>query len=154
MRHLKPMASRMRGAASIALQGFGFDPRWALHRAFNAAFYCRSAMIDGKPAAMWGACGTLLGEHAYVWLVLSDDVVGMPRAILKEARRELMGVMESYPAISATVLPDDQASVRFARHLGFGAEHVGEDVMTDERYRIPVGDHYAIRMVYRPESVH
>lgn len=149
IRHIRPMAKRMRPAAGVALEEFGFDPRRALHRAFMTSFYCRTAIMDDHPVAMWGAIGVVIGMSAYVWLVLSEDIRHMPRAILTEARRELGDVMERYPFISATVLPHDTAAVRFAKHLGFGGDNDVDDPLTDEKYRIPIGDTYAVRMTYR-----
>lgn len=146
VRHIRPMAASMRHAAAMALDGYGFNPREALRRAYVASHHCRTAMIDGKPVAMWGAAGALLSDGAYVWLVLSDAVRSIPRAIVREARADLAEVMERYPRISATVLPDDEDSVRFARFLGFSGE------IDDPEARIPMGDHFAIRMTYRPEA--
>ena len=142
IRHVRPMSVRMRPEAAMALDGYGFNPRAALRRAFVASFHCRTAMMDGHPVAMWGAAGTLMGYQAYVWLVLSDEIRAMPRAILKEARADLESVMEDRPEIIATVLPDDEAAIRFARHLGFTGDE-----------RIPLGDRHAIKLGYHPEAI-
>lgn len=161
VRHIRPMSACMRSAAAIALQGYGFNPREALRRALVSSFYCRTAMIDGKPAAMWGVAGTLLGVHAYVWLVLSPSIQRFPRALLRRSKAELAEVMADCREITTTVLPDDEASIRFALHLGFrgetadGSEDEGErgrEIMTDPRFRIPMGEGYVIRLGYHPEA--
>jgi hypothetical protein len=85
---------------------------------------------------MWGAVGPLLGEQVHVWLVLSDMICSMPRAIVREARADLEGLMDHYADVSAVILPDDEASVRFAGFLGF--QQSGD--------RIPVGDGYFVPM--------
>ena len=162
IRHVKPMGSKLRAAACITLQGFGMEPRRALHRAFLASHYCRTALVDGKPVAMWGVKGTMLGDSAIVWLVLSNDVTRMPITIVRTAKAELAKVMESNNEVAITVLPDDEAAVRFAVHLGFhDREDEGltkrelcEQIITDPKYRIPIGDSFVIAMGYHPETRH
>jgi hypothetical protein len=148
------MSGSMRTACAVALGEMGFNPREGLRRALIASSYCRTALIDGKPAAMWGVIGGLMAHSANVWLVLSDEAVRIPRAVLREAKAELGHIMQDYVVVSATVLPDDAAAIRFALHLGFGGDD-GEpwgEIMADPRYRMPVGDVSAIRLVYHPEA--
>lgn len=162
VRHLKPMSAQLRAAACITLQDFGIDPRHALHRAFIASRYCRTALMDGRPIAMWGVKGTMLGDTAAVWLVLSQDVTHMPVAVVKEAQAELARIMQTVDEIAITVLPDDEAAIRFACHLGF---HDREDIrlsrkelvraiMDDPKYRIPIGDQFVIALGYHPDVPH
>lgn len=160
IRHIRPMSKRLRMAACITLERFGEDPRRGLHRAFIASNYCRTALIDGKPVAMWGVCGALMSNVASVWLVIAEDIVNLPLTIVREARAELAHVMENYHELTTTVLPDDAAAVRFALYLGFqgfGEDDAPrkvryEDLMSDPRHRIPVGDSYVIGLGYRAEA--
>ena len=158
VRHVRAMSQSMRPEASLAVMPFGFEPRAALRRAFVASFNCRTALVDGKPAAMWGVAGALLGDTATVWLVLSRETQQMPRAVLREARAELRRAAQSFRHVVATVLPNDEASIRFAVHLGFRGEadedgpQEGDgvhDILTNPAYRIPLGEGYAIRLGYR-----
>lgn len=144
IRHVKPMALSMRPAGYFAMEHYGGDPRRSVFQAFRQSFYCRTALIDGKPVAMWGVASTLLNEYAEVWLVLSHEIGRMPLAIVREARAELSRVTEDYSHLEATILPEDEASIRFAQFLGF----------VDDEERIPIGDSYVLRMSYQPERVH
>jgi len=144
VRHLKPMALGMRAASWLAMERYGQNPRAAVHRAFMVSHYRRTALIDGKPVAMWGVAGSLLNECADVWLFLSRDVEKMPLAIVREARAELSQAADLYSHLEATLLPEDEPSVRFARFLGFGGDSE----------RIPIGDSYVLRMTYQPEGMH
>ena len=152
------MCRKMRAAAAINTQAFGVSPRAALHRAFVASNYCRAALVEGGVAAMWGVVAPILSDRAMVWLVLAESLGRFPRAIVREARSELQKVMESYSYVDMIVVPDDEASVRFARHLGFQATD-GEffsddkDALNDPRFRIPIGDGYVVRMGYAPAMV-
>jgi len=113
--------------------------------------------------AMWGIAGTLLNDVAYVWLVISRDIASMPLSIVRAARTELASIMADFREIQTTVLPEDEAAVRFAVYLGFGSgeEETGKshrqaqhEILRNERYRVPVGDHYVIRLGYHPETRH
>lgn len=163
-RHIRPMSAKLRAAACITLQGFGLEPRRALHRAFIASSYCRTALSDGKPIAMWGVKRTLLGDTGVVWLVLSEEVTHMPASIVREARAELAKIMEASHEVAATVLPDDAAAIRFAVHLGFhdrdnddsslSKKDMTRAILADPKYRIPIGDSYVIALGYHPEIGH
>lgn len=157
VRHIRPMSQCMRSAAAVALDGYGFNPREALRRAFVGSFHCRTALIDDKPAAMWGVAGPLLGNSAYVWLVLSEEIRRMPRAIVREAKAELERVMDDRREVLTTVLPEDGAAIRFALYLGFRGDEedddVEHDILTNPKYRIPVGDRYLIRLGYHPNHL-
>lgn len=162
--HIRPMARQLRAAACITLQGFGLNAREALRRAFIASPYCRTAVADGKPIAMWGVKHTVLGDTGVVWLVLSDAVTKMPVAIVREARIELARVMAQLDEVAITVLPDDEAAVRFAVFLGFhdrdnDDSHLSRHEMTraiiaDPQYRVPIGDSYVIALGYHPAHGH
>jgi hypothetical protein len=164
IRHIRPMSRHIRAAACITLQGFGFEPRVALRRAFVASSYCRTAIIDGKAGAMWGVKATLLGDTAFVWLVLSDEITKMPMSIVREAKAELAKIMAGYREIAITVLPDDIAAIRFAVALGFhdrdnddggmSRKQLTDAIMADPRYKVPVGDSYAIALGYHPTFGH
>lgn len=159
IRHVRPMSRKMRAAACMTLQGFGYAPRGALHRAFVASLYRRTAMIDGAPVAMWGIVGTLTDDEVLVWLVMSDEIANIPLSIVRAARAELAKIMERYEELATTVLPDDEAAIRFALHLGFHDRHDDEgpplsrhelrrEVMTNPKYRVPIGDSYVIALGY------
>ncbi len=164
---VKPMARKLRAAACITLQGFGLEPREALRRAVRSSPYCRTALVEGKPVAMWGVREVLLSDTAVVWLVLSEEVTRMPLAIVREAKAELDGVMEAKREVAITVLPDDDAAIRFAVFLGF--DDRGDDerdegelsrharcaaIRQNPRNRIPVGDSYVIALGHRAEGMH
>lgn len=164
VRHVKPMSSKLRAAACITLQSFGMSPRPALHRAFVASNYCRTALLDDSPIAMWGVKETILDDTAVVWLVLSDKVTRMPIAIVREARAELAKVMATKREIAITVLPDDEAAIRFAVFLGFhdrddddgelSRKDMCQAILRNPHYRIPIGDSFVIALGYHPSMEH
>lgn len=162
-KHIRPMSRRLRAGACVTLQAYGFDPRRALHDVFLKSHYSRTALIEGKPVAMWGLLGQLLSETAFVWLVTSDEIGRFPGLLVRETRRELAEMMQGYREFSTTVLPNDEAAVRFALYLGFhddGEEENEEDepvshkrraqqIMLNPRRRIPIGENYVIGLTYQ-----
>lgn len=120
--------------------------------------------MDGKPIAMWGVKNTMLGNTGVVWLVLSEAVTHMPVAVVKEARAELAAVMERLDEIAITVLPDDEAAIRFAVYLGFhdrdnddgqmSRKELCRSILADPQYRVPIGDSYVIALGYHPHMSH
>ena len=155
------MSAGLRAAAFLTLQSYGQDPRKALFRAFLTSFYCRTALIDNRPVAMWGVAGSLLGETAFVWLVIAQDIVKLPLSIVREARDELARIMENYGEIATTVLPDDEAAVRFAVFFGFqgggyndgkSRQQIQREISENPDLRIPVGDNYVVALSYHPEA--
>lgn len=137
IRHIRPMSRAMRSAGAAAIEGFGFNPRAGLRRAFVASHHVRTALIDGRPVAIWGLAGSLLAHETTAWLVLSDEAGEMPIAIVREARQQLASAAQDYEEVVATVLPEDERSVRFAEFLGFKA---GD--------KIAMGDGYVLKMHY------
>lgn len=160
--HVRPMSAKLRAAAAITLQGFGYRPREALRRAYVASRYCRTALMDGKPIAMWGVKGTMLDDVAFVWLVLSDEVTRFPLAVVKEAQAELAKIMETVDEVAITVLPDDEAAIRFACYLGFhdrddlrmSRKELVRSIMEDPQYKIAIGDQFIIALGYHPDNPH
>lgn len=159
-RHLRRLSADLRAASCMALDRFGVDHRRGLHHAFVQSFYCRTALMDDRPVAMWGAVGSLLDEGVFVWLAISNRLVTMPPLVLRAARSELRAIMERYGQLSTTILPDDEPSLQFAVALGFHDRDEDEDlgrrktlaasIKADPRYKLPIGDGYAIGLTYHP----
>lgn len=121
--HVKQIAALMCDAACMTIQDAGHDPRRTVHRAFVSSHYCRTALIDNRPVAMWGMSGNLLSDHAMVWLVLSDEAAKLPLAVVKCARRELEIMHDMGGTLYATIGRDDEPAAIFARTLGFRPTH-------------------------------
>lgn len=158
VRHVKPIVARMRTGSCIAMQRFGFDPRRAVRHAFMGSFYSRTALVNGRPVAMWGAYGALLSDFAEPWLALTMDVMSMPIAIVREARKELAVMMRDRPQLITAMIPDDDAAIRFALYLGFSDKDGGprkemeRRIKSDPESRISYGDSYVIPLLYNAGS--
>lgn len=162
-RHIRRLSAELRAASCLSLEQFGVEPRRGLHNAFVQSFYCRTALVDDRPAAMWGVVGSLVDEGVFVWVALSKRLAAMPPAVLRGARAELRAIMEQYGQISTTVLPDDEAALQFAVCLGFHDRGDDEEtgrrkalaaaIKAEPRFKIPIGDSYAIGLSYNPGGI-
>lgn len=124
--HVKPIAADLRVALCSSVATFGERPRLALRRALNASIYARTAMLDGKPAAMWGMVGTLMSDRASAWLALTETALRHPVLIVREARRELAIMAASAGQLFTNIARDDERALALARNLGFQPSHSGD----------------------------
>jgi len=140
--HVRPLAKRMRAASAASVAGYGFNPREGLRRSFVNSHHCRTALVDGRPIAMWGLIGPLLAGETFAWVVLTEEAAEIPFSVVREARRALATAAESYETVRAAIFPDDAGAIRFATFMGFV-----------EDGRAPLGDSYVLSMRYLPHRV-
>jgi len=85
-----------------------------------SSWYCKAWLIDGKLAGLGGVEGPFISRMGYVWLVLAEWAsTGFPRAVYREAKRQLAIMMDTRHQLITNILLEDKASYNFARHLGF-----------------------------------
>ncbi len=119
VRHIKFISEHLRPEAAQTSKWFGLQPRVGLRLDLIRSLYCRTAIKDGVPVAIWGAKGVTLSERAVVWLALTDLAVRFPVSIMRQARKELAELSGSGLHLSAEIDPTDKKAVQFARALGF-----------------------------------
>lgn len=84
-----------------------------------ASSFARAWLIDGELAGLGGVVGQTLSSSGYVWLALSENAKKYPIAVIKEARRQIAGLMETKTRLTAKLLPNDRDARKFALLLGF-----------------------------------
>lgn len=162
--HCGRIVRRMRTAHLTALAPTGKDIHWELRATLGRSFFAKACIMDGKVIAMWGASGPVLGESAYVWLILSNDAVRFPIALMKEAVRQMKIILSQCTEVSTTVLAGDDAALRFATFLGFHDRHedgvlssrkdIANLVRTDPRIQFPAGNTFVMAVGCHSEMVH
>lgn len=121
--HLGRMARRMREDDAAAAAAMGVNVHAQMHSIFNASAYRKAWMIDGSLAAIGGVIGTLASSSGFLWLLLSKEAQRHPRALVRDARRHVAEIMETYTDLTTTVTRGDEAARRFATHFGFRLKH-------------------------------
>jgi hypothetical protein len=123
---IPPLAQNMREAdrreiwaASLA------EPHAALARSLGRSEMAWTGLIDGRPAAMFGAGGPLsvIGGGASAWLLGTPEIAKIPRFFLTESRVYVAMMLERFPTLMNYVDVRNRATLSWLRRLGaqFGA---------------------------------
>lgn len=97
----------------------GLDPRIGLKRSYKNAMCRRTAFVDGQIAAMWGLCGTLMGDIGYPYLMTSAAVERVPIRMVKEARNGIAEMLAIKRRLSGHVAASYTQACNFLELLGF-----------------------------------
>jgi len=87
-------------------------------RSFGGSTAMWAGRVNGELTAMWGVY-PLEGGCGYPWLYSTSKISRYPRAALVIARHAIREMLAIYPRLYGVVDTRFDASVRFARHLGF-----------------------------------
>jgi len=125
--HVGRIATRMREADVVECRAMGHSPKQALRDGLVASTLCLTALVDGRPEAMFGLVvnSALAGEGA-PWMLGTEAIYDHPRAMLRWGPRFVAAMLDSTPALSNLVSVDNARAIRFLRRLGFS---IGEDSM-------------------------
>lgn len=149
--HVLQVARRLRGRHVAAIGSVGLDVRRALLAAFDGSAFRRAWLIDGRPEAVGGISGTMASSTGVVWLALTDIAETMPRAVVREARRQISEIMATKQHLETAIVVGDAPSWRFAEFLGFRLKHPSEDrlILSDGLKRRALGDILAAAPEFR-----
>lgn len=124
--HVGPVANGLCDDIKVEYQKIGLRPRAGLRRLFDESSYCKTALLDGKPIAMWGVIGSEMATHGEIWLSLSEMGRMQRKALVRIARREVENLAVLRGMLVATMMCEDARAKRFLQMLGF--RQVGDDV--------------------------
>lgn len=73
--HVGPIASRIRDIDRVECEAMGHSPKHALRQGFMLSDRCWTALVDGRPEAMFGSVTiSALDRRATVWFLGTDEV--------------------------------------------------------------------------------
>lgn len=83
--------------------------------------HCATALLDGVPAAMWGASvdNYVASEHAHLWLLVGGDVKRPVHLMARAAVPFVQQMQAVYGKLTTTVAWGHRADHRWVRWLGF-----------------------------------
>lgn len=134
--HLREINGTMREADRREIEGLGVTVRQALWRAWRSSVMCRTGLVDGRVAAVWGLCVaqrpgvSLLSRTGVPWLHTTAAVERVPVGMVREARANVAAMLALYPRLENYVAADYAQAVRLLRLLGFtidAPQPVGRD---------------------------
>jgi hypothetical protein len=126
--HLRTMESDMRPADLCEIAGLGVTVRKALWQAYRRSPICKTAIVDGSVAAVWGVCvglrggAGLLGNAGVPWLHTTAAVEKMPVSFIKIAKTELAAIVALYPRLESYVAAEYVGAVGLLKLLGFSVD--------------------------------
>ena len=162
--HCGMMTRIMRRSYLTMMAQAGADPHRELRACFDQSAFRKAWMIDGRLAALGGVIGTLASGDGMVWLALSEEATRYPKAIIKEARRQIDGLMRTKRELRASIFEGDGASVRLAVFLRFqvigaawdgpaetrfGRRLLAREIAGNADARITIGNSFMVPMFYR-----
>jgi len=139
--HIYQLAGRLRANDEAEVRGLGHSPKRALYRGYRNSVLCRSALIDGRCAAMWGIGigrvpgASLLGRVATPWLLTAADVEAVPHAYVRIGKTELAAMKALFPQLVGYVAADYAAAIRFLTMIGFTVDETCASGPAGGQYR-------------------
>jgi hypothetical protein len=147
---------------AIAL--IGIDAHRDLRATFDASAFRRAWLIDGRLAGLGGVTGGLLEPTGQIWVALSELAMRYPKAIVREARRQIDEIMVVKRELMTPLLDGDEPAKRFAVFLGFvpkgfdapvsryGRRTVRQAMETIADLHYPYGNGSVVLAVHRQEA--
>lgn len=85
--HVGPIAVNMREIDQLECRIFGHSPKDALRLGLMASTIAWTALVDGKPVAMFGASTvSLLDGIGRPWMLMTDEAVRHQKALVRLGR--------------------------------------------------------------------
>lgn len=161
--HCGAMSRLLRYEHQRQLILMGLSVHAGLRATFDASYYRKAWMVDGRLSALWGIIGSTLGTEGLVWLAIAERATRYPLSIVKLARQQLEEISTLKAELFTTVISDDPAALRLAVFLGFRAADGGMGGAVSSRLgrrtmltyvrdepglRVPTGTGYQIGMIW------
>lgn len=120
VRHIGPIAHQMRAIDRLECQVFGHTPKQALRIGMTHSVQAATALLDGRPVAMFGVTPiNLLAGHGRPWLLSTDAVIAQGVALCVGANRYLSAASRVFRQMDNWVAADNAAAIRWLMRLGF-----------------------------------
>lgn len=118
--HVGPIANRMREIDQLECRIFGHSPRNALRNGLMASSIAWTALVDGRPEAMFGASTiSMLEGTGQPWMLMTDEAVKHKVALLRLGRIYTEAVNRHYVQLENWVHVDNVVAIRWLSRLGF-----------------------------------
>lgn len=138
--HVAALKGNLRSEDANEILRFGMSIQHALWRSYKNSVYRKTALVDGEIAAMWGACGVLLGNKAQVWLMTTPDVYKVfPLKFARIYQQEAHKMLHMFPLLENYALAEYDAAIRLLDICGFSIgepESMGENQAMHRKFWI------------------
>lgn len=118
--HVGPIAIRMRAVDQLECRIFGHSPKEALRLGLLSATVAWTALVDGRPEAMFGASTiSLLEGTGRPWMLMTDEAERHQKALVRLGRIYTAAIHRHYEQLENWVHVDNAAAIRWLSRLGF-----------------------------------
>lgn len=127
--HIGPIANRMRAIDREECEAMGHSPKHALRNGFMLSDRCWTALVDGRPEAMFGAVTvSAIDRRSTVWFLGTDEVYRHGRVLLSWGPSFLRKAVDSSWHASNLVSSANGKAIRLLQAWGFTVETEEHDV--------------------------
>lgn len=121
--HVGPIASRIRAIDRLECEAMGHSPKHALRQGFLLSDRCWTALVDGRPEAMFGAITwSALDRRSTVWFLGTDEVYRHGRELLAWGPGLIARAVDSSRWAGNLVSSANGKAIRLLRAWGFTVE--------------------------------
>lgn len=132
--HVGPIAVNMREIDKLECSVFGHSPKDALRLGLMASTIAWTALVDGKPVAMFGASTiSLLDGIGRPWMLMTDEAMRHQKALVRFGHIYTAAIHRHYARLENWVHVDNSAAIRWLSRLGFAVG--GVDVIRGQPMR-------------------
>jgi hypothetical protein len=129
MRHVGYLARHMRTIDQLECRAMGREPKQALRTGIAASAKCWTALLDGRPHAMFGVVvESILTGEAVPWFLGTDEVYRHPREMLKWGPGIIERLHDSRHTLRNLVSAQNGQAIRLLKRWGFTVEDKEQDV--------------------------
>lgn len=95
------------------------NPEQTLTSGLDQSHICMTALVDGKPIAMFGTVDTKIdNKTAVIWMVGTDDILKYPREAVRVGKEFLSLALKNHTLLYNYVKADNEKAIKFLRILG------------------------------------
>lgn len=135
--HLREMANALRPEDEQEILSFGLTKEKALWQSYKYSILRKTALIDGKIAAIWGVSGTLLSNNGRPWLMTTPEVKRIsPLRFTRIYQKEALAMLEIFPQLCNIVETSYTEAIRLLEISGFTVEPPQALGPNEESFRV------------------
>ena len=119
-RHIARIARDMREIDRLECAVSGHSPKAALRAGYRNSVWALTAMVEGKPHAMFGVVALNVVEGSAVpWFLGTDEVYRHGRAMLTRGRQVIALMENTFDSLENHVAAANDKAIRLLRAWGF-----------------------------------
>jgi hypothetical protein len=123
--HVDSIASRMREIDQVECLALGMTPKDALLRGLMGATVVWTALVDGKPEAMFGAAPlSTIDGRGLVWFLGTDAVDYHGKSMVRLGWRYTQALHDHFPILENFVHAHNDMAIRWLARLGYAVGSV------------------------------